>query len=212
MIALLLTLILNAHTAPLDQSKYEAVTGEVADEDKSFWDSFYKEKDDAYGKVAVGFLKEHLSVIPKGNALVPAMGEGRNAIYLAQHGFEVTGIDISDVAVDKARFHAKEHHVRIKSMVADLKQYKFKENEFDFVFLSLFYDPIILPGLKKTLKRNGYIMIYEELYSGDPQKATAPFWVKPKQLKDDFRDFKVIVYREFKDHGKTVAAILAQKP
>ena len=212
---LFLLFLSSAYSAPpaqnLEQNTFEAVTGDSADEDKSFWDTFYKEKNFAYGKDAAGFLKEHLSKIPKGKAFVPAMGEGRNAIFLAKHGFDVTGNDISDVAVDKARGLAKQQNVSIKSSVIDLKQYKFVEGQFDFIFLSLYYDRSLTPGFKKSLKKGGYIMFYEELYDGDPKKAPSMFWVKHNELIDELKDFKMITYKEYDDHGKKVVGALAQK-
>ncbi len=115
MIWLLFLFTTSSYSAPpaknLEQNTYEAVTGESADEDKSFWDSFYKEKNYIYGKDAVGFLKDNLTKIPKGKAFVPAMGEGRNAVYLAKHGFDVTGNDISEIAIDKAKVLAKQQNV-----------------------------------------------------------------------------------------------------
>ena len=193
-----------------EQTNYEAVTGDSADEDKVFWDTFYKHKDNAYGKDAVGFLKENLSQIPKGKAFVPAMGEGRNALYLAKQGFEVTGNDLSEVAVDKTMAFAKEQHLAIKGSVADLKQYKFVENKFDFVFLSLFFDRNLMPGFKKTIKKGGYIMLYEELYEGSPKNAPL-FTVRHNELQELLHDFKMISYKEYKDNGKLVAAALAKK-
>ncbi len=195
----------------LEQNTYEAVTGESSDEDKSFWDTFYKQKDDAFGKDAVGFLKENIAKIPKGKAFVPAMGEGRNAIFLAKHGFEVTGNDISEIAVDKAMVIAKKHNVNIKSAVVDLKQFKFVENQFDLVFISLYYEKSLIPGFKKTVKKGGYIMFYEEIYDGDPKKAPDLFWVKHKEMNEILKDFKVITIKEFNDHGKKVVGALAQK-
>jgi tellurite methyltransferase len=195
----------------VEQNTYEAVTGESADEDKSFWDSFYKQKDNAFGKDAVGFLKENLDQIPKGKAFVPAMGEGRNAIYLAKHGFEVVGNDISEVAVDKTLGLAKKQNISIKAAVVDLKQYKFIENQFDFIFLSLYIDRTLIPGFKKSLKKGGYIMFYQELYDGDPKKATSLFWVKHNELSEILKDFKMITFKEYDDHGKRVAAALARK-
>jgi tellurite methyltransferase len=211
----LLLLTISAHATPpaknLVQNTYEAVTGESADEDKSFWDSFYKEKNYIYGKDAVGFLKENISKIPKGKALVPAMGEGRNAVYLAKNGFDVTGNDISEIAIDKARVLAKKHNVNIKAAVVDLKQFKFVENQYDFIFLSLFYDKALLPHFKKTLKKGGYMMIYEEIYNGDPKKAPSLFWVKTNELNEALKDFKMITYKEYEEHGKKVVGALAQK-
>jgi len=212
---LLLLISATASAAPqvkvAEQNTYEAVTGESADEDKSFWDSFYQQKDFVYGKDAVNFLKEYIDQIPTGSAMVPAMGEGRNAIFLAQHGFDVLGNDISEVAVDKARAEAKKANVKIKASVADLKQYKFVENQFDFIFLSLYIDRDLNENFKKAVKKGGYIMFYEEIYDGDPKKKHTQFYVRHNELPQILKDFKIITYREYDDHGKRVAAALAKK-
>lgn len=195
----------------IEQNTYEAITGESADEEKSFWDSFYKQKDNAFGKEAVGFLKEHIQSIPKGKAFLPAMGEGRNAIFIAKHGFEVVGNDISDVAIDKAKALAKKLNLNIKASVVNMKEYSFKDNEFDFIFVSLFYDRDLLQGFKKSLKKGGLIMFYEEVYNGNPDKAPNQFWVKSNELKTALKDMKILVYKEYQDHGKKVVGVLAKK-
>lgn len=209
------TLSLPAFSAPsaknLEQNTYEAVTGESADEDKSFWDSFYRQKDNAFGKDPEAFLKDNLSKIPKGKAFVPAMGEGRNALYLAKNGFEVTGNDISEIAIDKAMVLAKKLHLNIKASVIDLKEYRFIENQFDFVFLSLFYDRNLMPGFKKTLKKGGYMMVYQEIYDGDPKKAPSLFYVRSHEVSEALKDFKMISYKEFMDQGKKMVGAIAKK-
>jgi tellurite methyltransferase len=195
----------------IEHNTYEAITGESADEEKSFWDTFYKQKDHAFGREAVGFLKDHIQLIPKGKAFLPAMGEGRNAIFLAKNGFEVIGNDISDVAIDKAKALAKKLNLNIKASVVNMKEYSFKDNEFDFIFISLFYDRDLLQGLKKSLKKGGLIMFYEEIYNGDPTKAPSQFWVKSNELKSALKDMRVLVYKEYDDHGKKVVGVLAKK-
>lgn len=66
------------------------------------WDKRYKTKGYICGTRTVKFLKENIGLLPKGKALVLAMGEGRNAVYLAKNGFEVEGCDISEFAIEKA--------------------------------------------------------------------------------------------------------------
>lgn len=68
-----------------------------------------------------------------GTALDLGIGQGRNAIFLASSGWEVTGIDISDVAVAQARKNAEQQGVKITTEVADLDAYDFGENRWDLV-------------------------------------------------------------------------------
>lgn len=196
---------------------YETVTGESADDDKSAWDTFYKNKNNPFGKEPITFLKQHLKNIPKGRALVPAMGEGRNAIYLAKNGFQVEGVDISEVAVQKALADAKLLHVNIKASAEDLNDYHFQDNYYDLIVICQFYSAALVPQFKKSVKKGGYIMFYNKLDVQDAATAgrtTTPdeFTVKSGELKEILKDFQVKEYREFKDQGTRIAAILAKKP
>src|SRR5512147_2591515 len=58
--------------------------------------------------------------IQPGRALDLGCGVGANAIYLAQHGFEVTGVDFAKAAIEKARTRAREASVQVNFIVDDL--------------------------------------------------------------------------------------------
>lgn len=195
-------------------SGYEAVTGDSPDEERSIWDSFYEHKANAFGKEAVGFLKENLHRVRKGRAFVPAMGEGRNAVYLARHGFKVDGVDLSPIAVDRAVELARSQHVSVKGIVADLTTYAYPLQAYDFVFVSLFYMDQVIPKFKQVVKPGGHIMVYVKADTGRPSAGTAPddFLVKPSALKAEFKDFQILSFKEYRDHGVDVIALLARRP
>ena len=200
--------------APTDASTYEAVTGDSLDDDRTLWDTFYKSKSNAFGKEAVSFLKDELHAVKKGRAFVPAMGEGRNAIYLAKHGFTVDGNDLSEVAVEHALDEAKSQHVTIKGIVADLKEYHYPENYYDLVVVSLFYMNDLIPKFKASLKKDGYLLFYERLDTGKNGASVTPddFLVKAEDVKKNLKDFDIKVFKEYKDHDVDVIGILARKP
>ena len=66
------------------------------------WDKRYSESGYAYGTEPNDFLKQNFSTIPRGKVLSIAEGEGRNAVFLAKQGYQVTAIDSSIVAINKA--------------------------------------------------------------------------------------------------------------
>ena len=86
-----------------------------------------------YGKEPTAFLKEKLPLLTKGKALVLAMGEGRNAVYLAENGFEVTGVDISEVGIEKCERLAEERGVVVNSIVADLTDYDMGREQYNLI-------------------------------------------------------------------------------
>ncbi len=89
------------------------------------WDERYSSAEYAYGKEPNTFLKDHAQRIPMGQVLSLAEGEGRNAVYLAQLGYQVTAVDGSAVGLDKGRKLAAELGVseRITWVHADLSTY-----------------------------------------------------------------------------------------
>lgn len=78
-------------------------------------------------------LVESGQVIPS-RALDLCCGAGTNPTYLAEKGFDVTALDISDKAVEYSRKHAQEARVQIDLVVGDFLYLPFRSKEFDFIF------------------------------------------------------------------------------
>lgn len=87
------------------------------------WDARYAEPEFVYGKEPNDFLVSVAARIPPGPVLCLAEGQGRNAVYLATLGHEVTAVDRSGVGLARARELAQERGVRITTIEADLGQY-----------------------------------------------------------------------------------------
>jgi SAM-dependent methyltransferase len=87
------------------------------------WDERFSEPGFAYGTDPNGFLVSVTARIPRGRVMCLAEGEGRNAVYLASLGFDVTAIDTSAVALEKARCLARERGVTVTTINADLAQF-----------------------------------------------------------------------------------------
>lgn len=95
-------------------------------------DQRYSASDFAYGTEANDFLKAEFQKIPSGGrVLCLAEGEGRNAVFLAQNGYQVTAVDISEVGLNKALKLASERGVEIATQVVDLADYSLGEQQWD---------------------------------------------------------------------------------
>ena len=71
---------------------------------KEWWDQKYAASSDyLYGKEPSKLLVDHMDLIAPGETLDVAMGEGRNAVYLASKDCKVTGVDFNETAVDRAK-------------------------------------------------------------------------------------------------------------
>jgi 2-polyprenyl-3-methyl-5-hydroxy-6-metoxy-1,4-benzoquinol methylase len=91
----------------------------------SMWDNRYLEPGFAYGTTPNQFLTAVAKDIPKGKVLCMGAGEGRNAVYLAQQGYDVTALDISRVGLEKAQMLAHENKVTINVICTDIQDFTF---------------------------------------------------------------------------------------
>jgi SAM-dependent methyltransferase len=87
------------------------------------WDERYAVDEFVYGKEPNTFLAEHYLKLPKGKVLSLAEGEGRNAVFLASQGYEVTAVDSSKVGLEKGRQLAEEMGVHVEWIHADLNDF-----------------------------------------------------------------------------------------
>jgi tellurite methyltransferase len=101
------------------------------------------------------FLKEIFQSdswsIPTGKALDIATGKGRNAIFLAERGFEVVGIDISPIALAEAQRCAKQKSLAIAWQEADLEQIELPPLRYDLVLNFNYLQRSLIAQIKNTL-------------------------------------------------------------
>ncbi len=98
------------------------------------WDERYSGTEFAFGTEPNDFLREMFEQIPVGgHVLCLAEGEGRNAVFLAEQGFTVTAMDMSEVGLNKANKLAKDRGVAIITQVADLADYNFGQDKWDAI-------------------------------------------------------------------------------
>lgn len=91
---------------------------------KTMWDERYHRDEYVYGTVPNEFVAQEFQHIPMGNVLCLGEGEGRNAVFLAEHGYNVTAVDSSRIGLEKAQKLAAERGVSITTICADLADYK----------------------------------------------------------------------------------------
>jgi SAM-dependent methyltransferase len=118
------------------------------------WDERFSEPGYAYGKDPNQFLVSVADRIPPGRVLCLAEGEGRNAVYLAGLGYQVTAIDASTVGLNKAQALAEERGVEIEAVHADLADYEIDPGEWQGV-ISIYchLPPIVRAALHEQCLR-----------------------------------------------------------
>jgi len=95
---------------------------------QEFWNNKFSREGYLYGTKPNSFIASKVKTFPR-NAKVLCLGEGegRNAVFLAKRGFEVTAIDASDIGLSKLHFRALEEGVTIETICVDLKDWEVKE-------------------------------------------------------------------------------------
>ncbi len=160
---------------------YQLITGNDVEDERRRWDKLYRKQGYVMGTEPLAFLRENAELLPRGGgrALVIPMEEGRNAVFVAKHRFDVDGVDYSDVALQKAKKLAWKNRVTVQAINADLNFYQIEEDQYDLIIdLELHRDRLI-PEIKAGLKRGG--MVFYEGYTID-QIANA----RGKTLRRDY--------------------------
>ncbi|MDH7515546.1 MAG: class I SAM-dependent methyltransferase [Bacteroidota bacterium] len=115
---------------------------------KEKWDERFARAEYVYGTDPNVFFREILSSLQPGRILLPAEGEGRNAVYAAESGWEVHTFDFSEQARTKALALAAERRVEITYDIADLETYRFPISAYDAVGLFFVHMP---PALRRRV-------------------------------------------------------------
>ena len=109
----------------------------------AFWDARYGEATFAYGTAPNEFFRNYLTQLAPGSLLLPAEGEGRNAVFAAELGWQVDAVDFSKAARQKARTLAAERGVSINYTTGDLLDFV-PRNKYDAVAMIFFHaDPAV---------------------------------------------------------------------
>jgi len=201
---------------PNGSNAYQMVTGDDSEDDRKHWDTLFKTGAYVFGKAPAEFLRKNIALLPVGRALDIATGEGRNAVFLAKKGFKVDGVDISEVALHKAKRLARENRVSINTINADLNNYVIKPDSYDVILNIDFLSRAQVPQIKKGLRRGGVVVF--ENYTVDqiknvPNKHLRKDWLLGRgELRELFKDFNILVYTETNDGKVARASLVARKP
>ncbi len=163
---------------------------------KEFWEQRYAEEGFAYGTEPNAWLASLAGLFRPGQrALVVGDGEGRNGVWLAQQGLEVVSVDMSQTGLDKARRLAEAKGVTLRTVCADLTEWDWPGNAFDFVVLIyVHFPPEVRPRLHQAafqaLKPGGQIILeaftFEQLGNPSGGPPVREMLYDAALLKQDF--------------------------
>lgn len=140
---------------------------------KEFWDQKFSDTQYKYGKKPNNLFRNFLGTLGPGKILLPGEGEGRNAVFSAKQGWEVTALDYSIKGKEKAEKLAKENQVELNYIHEDILEYEYPEQQFDAVSLIFVHLPPeetthLYKKIFQTLKPGG--VFFSQLYSKEQLK------------------------------------------
>jgi len=173
---------------------------------KEFWDGRYSAPEYAYGVDPNEYFKEQLDKLSPGKILLPAEGEGRNAVYAALQGWDVNAFDWSIEAKKKADALAESNKVSIQYQVGDWSSLHYDKDQFDVIGLTYahFTTESISAVHQKLIQylRKGGVLIFEAFskqhieYNSKDKGAGGPknpdMLFALEDIANDFKDFDVI--------------------
>ncbi|WP_026837662.1 class I SAM-dependent methyltransferase [Gillisia sp. JM1] len=173
---------------------------------KEFWEERYSDKDYIYGENPNIFFQNQLEKIDPASILLPAEGEGRNAVFAAKKGWQVTAFDSSKAGKNKALKLAHKNEVEIDYQVSTAKEF---ESHKKFEAIALIYAhfnaeerPAIHKRLLQFLKPGG-ILIFEafsknqlDYSSGGPKDVKMLF--SNEEIRSEFKGLNIEYLEELK--------------
>ena len=172
------------------------------------WDERFSIEDYLFGAdPAQALVKLEHYLIPQGDTLVIADGEGRNSVYLASRGFRVTASDSSTVANVKAKALAANQNVEVNYQVEDFFDIDWSAEQYDNI-VGIFFQFIppdkikqVLTALRTAIKKGGTLLIHGytpqqiELATGGPKDVSLMY---TKELFEDvFESVEILVNKEY---------------
>ena len=172
---------------------------------KEFWDQRYSEEGYAYGIEPNAYFKSFIDAHEEGRIFLPGEGEGRNAVYAARKGWEVTAVDQSTEARNKALKLANRYDVKINYEVLNLTEIGVGREDYDAVALVFVHLPPDMRSLIHhqliTWLKPGGCLIVESFHknqlgreTGGPQVLELLY--DEQMLREDFKDLQIIEIQE----------------
>lgn len=205
-------LLISCSLAAADQPAAQDGPGVAAIAER--FNKLYSGPTNLFSATSNAFLARTVSGLKPGRALDVAMGQGRNTVFLATQGWEVTGYDIADTGLEAARGAAEKAGVRIKTVHASHDDFDFGREQWDLIVMTYaladMENAAFLRRIKDSLKPGGIVLV-EQMNAGGTGKGPA------NALFRSFQDLRVIHYEDVVDTAEwglqkmRIGRIVAQK-
>ena len=190
----------------------------MSEADRMKWDSRYSQNapSNEPSPWLLAFLERPFeNIVPKsGRVLDVAGGAGRNAIWFAQRGYDVTLVDVSPVAIELAEQRAKEAGVTFASRVMDLENEPLPEGPWDIIVQMHYLDRALFSQYVTILAPAGLLFVEHPTKSNLERHAKPglPYLLEDGELPELCDEFVMVSYGEgWNEAGKYEARLVARR-
>lgn len=183
------------------------------------WNERYAQNDRLWIPDADSSLKEAAADIEPTDALDLGCGEGRNALYLARAGFQVTAVDFANVALERLKAVATTEGLTVQTVCEDMFTYLTSPHQFHFVVLANIHPPrdrrqALYKAIRHVITPGGRLYLIGHHVdslgiAGPPDKDLL---IDEDEIKDAFREFVVRTLKkvsDISDHGHPAPSLVA---
>ncbi len=167
---------------------------ELAREEGEFYDGIYS-AGPRFNPEPNRLLMETAAMRPPGQALDVAMGQGRNAIYLAKQGWQVTGFDVSKVGLEQARAAARKLRLPLEAILCGDEEFDFGREQWDLVAILYAMEKRSVRRARESLKQGGLLVVE----AGRKTDRGLPHEYEQGELRRLLRGFRIHRYEEVDD-------------
>lgn len=195
-----------------------AAHGSIRFVDVSGWNERYRSGErvsEDFDAAPTPLLVKTARNLHPGRALDLACGTGRNAVWLAEHGWSVTAVDGAKSAIWTLRSRASAAELELKAIVADLAkgEYHIKKSAWDLIAICYYLQRDLFEPAKRGVIPGGVLVaIVHITEAGEEPSETR---LRPGELKDYFRDWQILHHYEGKPadeaHRRAVAEVVARR-
>jgi SAM-dependent methyltransferase len=155
-------------------------------------------------------------LLQPGKVLDLACGTGRNALWLAANGWQVTAVDGAPAAIEILREEAARRSLAVDARVADLQagEYQIAEAAWDFIAICYYLQRDLIERAKQGVAPGGTLLVI--VHISEPGEAPKETRLERGQLAAYFQDWEILHYFEGKpndpSHRRSVAEVVARRP
>ena len=169
----------------------------MSDEERATWDRRYRDGSYQPRSSPFSLLEQMIDRIPRGRALDVACGAGRNALFLAAHGYQVEAVDGSPEALRLAEERARAQGVGVQWIEADLDDYVPPHSGYAVIVNCFYLNRPLLDRLAGALADDGYIFVEQHLRTPLPVPGNREWRLEPNELLRTLSSLRIVHYEEF---------------